>query len=260
MINNAYADIYSYSDSSKIVHLSDSHKPCFKKLIIDNKGDDSNENNNENDSGGYYIQFGTFSNIKSADNLKTKLHNVGVNALVYQNDKNSYIVWCGSFSTREEANLEGEKLASAKIVKKYTVTSCDETCAAETNETNLGRAAKQMEKTIRAMRFEVKFYTECSLGKNKLEPNVVCIMVFPDKDSRMRYVHKIEAFTVGLVKKFVQNNSVEPFELYAIIKGAGDKTAADQVKRSSVQGDFTGVCAYSYSKSFDRVYSLWPTF
>ena len=53
-------------------------------------------------------------------------------------------------------------------------------------------------------------------------------------------------------------SSAEPFTIYAIMKGNGDKEAAERVKQSEIKGDYTPVCAYSYSKHFDRIDPLWP--
>lgn len=250
-----HADIYRYEDSDGMVHFTDNAMPGFRKFL--SRDGKTNQVSKNSELDGYYIQMGPFNSMKMADNLKKKLRAMGIDAISYQQGRHNYGVWFGNFQTRDEATAEAEKLVSTKVIHKYFVSN-EVNYPIETQESQLAEKSKIMEKAIKAVRFEVKYYTECSPRKNGPEPNIVCIMVFPEKRGNMRYIHKIEALTLGMVYAFARNDSAEPFELYAIMKDGGDKIAADKIKQSNIHGDFAGVCAYSYSKHFDQIDTLWP--
>ena len=246
-LSSAYAEFYTYVDPNGIVHLSNVPMPGYRAQ----KGQKDNII-------GFYIQIGPFNNNKTAERLKDKLVDKGIEAFSFEQENVSF-VWFGNFTTREEATREADKLASEKMFNKYSISSPKQTYNVESTTSRLQRIANKMEDEIRSARFEVNFYTECGVSNSKPYPHISCTMYFPYSFGNMQYIHKIEALTLKKALAFAKNDSSESFEIYAVLKGGGDEKAARAVKESKAAGDFTPVCAYAYWKEFDNLYPIWPS-
>lgn len=228
---------------------------------VENVAED--KNNSNINLCGYFIQVGAHSQEANAERQVATLKSKGIDAYYFKKDNGVYTVRFGDFPTRDAAKNAARKLVDDKLIGSYFIASSDTrpqktiSQSIETNDSRLEQETKRIEKIIRSQQFDVKFYSECFISHTPV-PHVVCNMFFPTILGNMRYVHEIEALTLGMATSFAREYSVS-FEIYAMMKDRGDKEAAIRVKQSQVKGDFIPVCAYAYWKEFDKLEPIWPS-